>query len=559
VAWWKKDSAIESAVARSAALDRSQAVIEFDLDGTIVAANENFLTLFGYELPEIIGKHHSLLVDASEQSSESYREFWKKLAAGECVVAESKRFGKGGKVLWIRASFNPVLDKDGKPFRVVTFATDITSLKHSQIDDAGKIAAVERTQAIIEFKLDGTIITANENFLKGYGYSLSEIQGKHHSIFVPPSERDSAGYREFWSKVCRGEKVPPEYKRVGKSGNEIWLQASYHPVLDEDGKPIKILKYARDVTVPKLRNADFLGQVAAIQKAQAVLEFDMQGIILTANANFLNVLGYDLPEIKGKHHSMLVDANERDSASYREFWAGLNGGQYQAGEYKSVGKGGREIWVQASYNPILDLNDKPFKVVEYAMVTTAQVIARMKSERVSDMMDSVASGAEQLNASVREIAEAMSKSREMASASVERVDVADEQARRLTEAAEAMSGIVELIGSITGQINLLALNATIESARAGEAGRGFAVVASEVKSLANQAKAATDKITQEIGNLNGISGDVVNALLAIKNSIQAVSECAITTAAAVEEQSRVTAEMSSSMQRAAAEAASIGS
>jgi methyl-accepting chemotaxis protein len=265
-----------------------------------------------------------------------------------------------------------------------------------------------------------------------------------------------------------------------------------------------------------------------------------------------------LSEIQGRHHSLFVDPSERDGAAYREFWASLNRGEYQAAEYKRIGKGGKEVWIQASYNPILDLNGKPFRVVKYATDTTDQVIARMKSERVSSMMESVAAGAEELNASVREISEAMVKSKNTAMSAVSKVESADGQAQRLSSAAQAMSGIVELIGNITGQINLLALNATIESARAGEAGRGFAVVASEVKNLANQAKQATDKITSEIDSLNGISGDVVGALGAIKQEIQNVSEYVTATAAAVEEQSTVTSEMSSSMQRAAAEASGIG-
>jgi methyl-accepting chemotaxis protein len=255
---------------------------------------------------------------------------------------------------------------------------------------------------------------------------------------------------------------------------------------------------------------------------------------------------------------MFVNPAERSSAEYREFWAKLNRGEYQAAEYKRFGKDGREVWIQASYNPILDLNGKPFKVVKYATNTTAQVIARMKSESVRGMMESVAAGAEELNASVREISEAMIKSKETATDAVQRVEKADEQAKRLSSAAESMSGIVEIIGDITGQINLLALNATIESARAGDAGRGFAVVASEVKNLANQAKQATDKITDEIGSLNGMSADVVQALNSIRQAIQNVSEYVTSTAAAVEEQSTVTGEMSTSMQRAAAEAASIG-
>jgi methyl-accepting chemotaxis protein len=255
---------------------------------------------------------------------------------------------------------------------------------------------------------------------------------------------------------------------------------------------------------------------------------------------------------------MFVQPSERDGAGYREFWAALNRGEYQAAEYKRIGKGGKEVWIQASYNPILDMNGKPFKVVKYATDTTRQVVARMKNEHVRGMMESVAAGAEELNASVREISEAMTKSKDTAADAVGRVEAADGQAQRLSAAADSMSGIVELIGSITGQINLLALNATIESARAGEAGRGFAVVASEVKSLANQAKQATDRIGQEIASLNGISGDVVTALTEIKQAIQNVSHFVTSTAAAVEEQSTVTNEMSSSMQRAAAEAASLG-
>ena len=543
--------------ALAAALGRSQAVIEFGTDGTILTANDNFLKALGYTLGEIQGKHHSMFVDASERDSAAYRDFWAALRRGEYQAAEYKRIGKGGREVWIQATYNPVLDGNGKPFKVVKFATDITARKIKSMEDAGQIAAIGRAQAVIAFEMNGTIVTANENFLRAMGYTLAEIQGKHHSMFVESSERDSAAYREFWARLNRGVNQSAEYKRVGKGGKEVWILASYNPVLDEKGKPFRVVKFATDVTSQKLSTADLAGQIAAIGKSQAVIEFNMDGTIIGANQNFLKTVGYALGEIQGKHHSMFVDPSERGGAGYREFWAALNRGEYQAAEYKRIGKNGKEVWIQASYNPILDLNGKPFKVVKYATDTTAQVLVRMGNERVRGMMESVAAGAEELNASVREISEAMTKSRETASTAVGRVEAADAQAKRLNEAAQAMSGIVELIGNITGQINLLALNATIESARAGEAGRGFAVVASEVKNLATQAKQATDKIGQEIENLNGISGDVVAALDSIKQAIQGVSEYVTATAAAVEEQSTVTSEMSSSMQRAAAEAKAI--
>jgi methyl-accepting chemotaxis protein len=553
-----QSSAARDALARSAAIGKSQAVIEFNMDGTIVTANENFLKTLGYSLAEVQGKHHSMFLEASERDCAGYREFWAKLNRGEYQAAEYKRIGKGGKEVWIQASYNPVLDPAGKPLKVIKFATDITAQKIGSMEDVGKIDAIVRAQAVIEFSLDGTIIKANENFLKTLGYSLAEIQGKHHSMFVEPAMRESLAYREFWAALNRGEYLSAEYKRLGKGGKEIWILASYNPILDEKGKPFKVVKFATDVTEQKLQTANLAGQIDAIGKSQAVIEFNMDGTIITANSNFLGAVGYSLGEIQGRHHSMFVAPAERDGAAYREFWAKLNRGEYQSAEYKRIGKGGKEVWIQASYNPILDLNGKPFKVVKYATDTTVQVISRMKSESVRGMMESVAAGAEELNASVREISEAMVKSKETASDAVRRVEKADEQAQRLNIAAQSMSGIVELIGDITGQINLLALNATIESARAGEAGRGFAVVAAEVKNLANQAKQATDKITGEIGSLNGISGDVVEALNSIRQAIQNVSEYVTTTAAAVEEQSTVTSEMSSSMQRAAAEAASIG-
>ena len=554
----RMNSASANALAQASAISKSQAVIEFDMDGKVITANQNFLDALGYRLEEIQGKHHAMFVTPAMRESAEYRAFWASLNRGEHQAAEYKRIGKGGREVWIQASYNPILDPNGKPCKVIKFATDITAQKIRSMEDAGKMAAIGRAQAVIEFNLDGTIITANDIFLKVLGYSLAEIQGKHHSMFVAPAERDSSAYREFWAKLNRGEFQSAEYKRIGKAGKEVWILASYNPILDDACKPFKVVKFASDVSDQKLKTADLAGQIEAIGKSQAVIEFSMDGIVLDANENFLKTLGYSLAEIKGKHHSMFVQPEEHQSDAYRVFWANLNRGEFQSAEYKRIGKGGKEVWIQASYNPIRDLNGKPYKVVKYATDTTTQAIARMKSESVRGMMESVAAGAEQLNSSVREISEAMMKSKETASAAVDRVEVADQQAQRLSTAAGSMSSIVQLIGDITGQINLLALNATIESARAGEAGRGFAVVAAEVKNLANQAKQATDKIGQEIGNLNDISSDVVGALNSIKNAIQSVSEYVSSTAAAIEEQSTVTGEMSSSMSRAAAEAASIG-
>jgi methyl-accepting chemotaxis protein len=242
-------------------------------------------------------------------------------------------------------------------------------------DYAGQVAAIRKSQAVIEFAMDGTVLDANDNFLHALGYTLDEINGRHHSMFVDEAYRQSAEYKEFWTRLNRGEYQAAEYKRIGKGGKEVWIQASYNPILDLNGKPFKVVKYATDTTEQKLRNADYTGQIAAIRKSQAVIAFDMDGTVLDANHHFLNALGYTLEEIKGRHHSMFVDEAYRQSAEYKEFWTKLRRGEYQAEEYKRIGKGGREVWIQASYNPILDLNGKPFKVVKYATDVTPQKLA----------------------------------------------------------------------------------------------------------------------------------------------------------------------------------------
>jgi methyl-accepting chemotaxis protein len=214
-------------------------------------------------------------------------------------------------------------------------------LRNSSSDKA-LADALSRSQAVIEFGTDGTVLTANDNFLKALGYTLGEIRGKHHSMFVEQAERDSAAYRDFWAALRRGEYQAAEYKRIGKGGRDVWIQATYNPALDGSGKPFKVVKFATDITARKIKSMEDAGQIAAISRAQAVIAFEMDGTIITANENFLKALGYTLAEIQGKHHSMFVEQAERGSAAYREFWARLNRGENQSAEYKRIGKGARK-------------------------------------------------------------------------------------------------------------------------------------------------------------------------------------------------------------------------
>lgn len=354
------------------AIYRSQAVIEFDLEGIILSANENFCAAIGYSLDEIVGKHHSMFVEPDYRESEQYRTFWSRLAKGEFFSDEFMRIKKSGEPIWIQASYNPILNTDGKPFKVVKYASDITEQKLKAADYSGQIAAIGKSQAVIEFDTDGTIQWANENFLAATGYTLEEIQGQHHKLFVDPDEARTPEYQEFWSNLAQGKFDSGEYRRLGKSGKEIWIQATYNPILDMNGKPFKVVKYATDITEQKNQYADFSGQISAIGKSQAVIEFNMDGTIASANENFLDAVGYRLDEVIGRHHRMFAEPEYARSVEYAEFWQKLNRGEFDGGEYKRIGNGGREIWIQATYNPIFDLNGKPYKVVKYATDITAR-------------------------------------------------------------------------------------------------------------------------------------------------------------------------------------------
>ena len=230
------------------ALNRAQAIIEFELDGTVITANENFLRMFGYELDEVVGKHHRIFCDPDHAQSSEYREFWRRLGRGEYAAAEFKRLTKNGEEVWLQASYNPVFDKDGKPIRVVKFATDVTASKLQTAEYEGKIQAINRSQAVIEFALDGTVITANDNFLSIFGYGLDEVAGKHHRMFCEPGYAESPQYSQFWQKLGRGEYDAGEFKRIRKDGTDVWLQASYNPIFDMEGKPLKVVKFASDIT-----------------------------------------------------------------------------------------------------------------------------------------------------------------------------------------------------------------------------------------------------------------------------------------------------------------------
>ncbi len=445
------------------------------------------------------------------------------------------------------------------------------------------LEAIGKSQAVIEFELDGTIITANQNFLAAVGYTLDEIKGQHHRMFVEPDFAASPAYAQLWQALGRGDYQAGEYKRLGKGGREIWIQASYNPIFDPSGNPFKVVKFATDITEQKLRNADFEGQIEAISKSQAVIEFELDGTIITANQNFLAAVGYTLDEIKGQHHRMFAEPDFAASPAYAQLWQALGRGEYQAGEYKRLGKGGREIWIQASYNPIFDPSGNPFKVVKFATDITEQKTKDDEARRINTEMannvasvvdvvasasaemqssaeamqataetattrtEAVATAAEELSSSIAEIGRQVSHSAGVAGSAVEESQRASQQIDGLAEAAQKIGQVVDIIQDIASQTHLLALNATIEAARAGDAGKGFAVVASEVKSLASQTASATEDISTQVAEIQGATKSAVDSNEAITKTITEINEVASAIASAVEEQDAATQEVSSNI------------
>jgi methyl-accepting chemotaxis protein len=572
------------------AINKAQAIIEFNLDATVITANENFLSLLGYTLDEIKGRNHSMFVDPVYRESAAYKQFWRNLNEGKFQAAEYKRIGKGGKEVWIQASYNPILDLDGKPFKVVKFATDVTETKLKNADYQGQIAAIGKTQAAIEFNLDGTIIDANENFLKTLGYTLEEIKGRHHSMFVEPAYRESAEYQQFWRELNAGKFQTAEYKRIGKGGKVVWIQGSYNPILDLNGKPFKVVKFATNITGRK-RSEDAISQV------QAIIEFSLDGSVITANEIFLKTMGYTLEEVKGRHHSLFVDPAYRETADYRQFWRDLNDGKFQAADYKRIAKGGREVWLQAIYNPIFDADGKPFKVVKNASDITARKKAEVAlkvtintvnnnaqalassseeltavsqqmssnseetatqsnvvaaaSEQVSKNVATVATSAEEMSASAKEIAKNATEAAKVATQAVKVASDTNKTVAKLGESSIEIGKVIKVITSIAQQTNLLALNATIEAARAGEAGKGFAVVANEVKELAKQTATATEDISGKIEAIQTDTKAAVTAIDQISKIINQINDIQNTIASAVEEQTATTNEIARNANEAA--------
>jgi methyl-accepting chemotaxis protein len=569
----------EDSAAYVAAIKRSQAVIEFTMDGVVLDANENFLKTLGYDITDIRGHYHSMFCDAVYVESEEYKQFWAKLRRGEYDAGEYRRIGKGGRDVYIVASYNPVMDQNGKPYKVIKFATNVTE---SRAELQARTDIMNMTSIVSEANLRGDILSINEKFIEVSKYSKEELIGKPHNTTRHP-DMPKEVFKEMWATIGRGNMFRGIIKNRAKDGTPYYVDAVIAPILNERGRPKKYLGVRYDITATEIERQNMKGVIKAIDSSYAYIEFDTDGSVLSFNKNFQDVMGYAQEEFVGRHHRYLCDSVYANSTEYSQFWPELKAGKTKSGVFKRVTKAGKEVWLQAVYAPVSDEVGRVVKVIKIATDVTEQQnmigainetaatlssasseltatatemskiagrtsqesqSAAVASEEVAAGVQTVATSMEEMVASIKEIGRSTSESAQMAKVTTAKVQESNAIITKLGASSQEIGDVIKVISSIAQQTNLLALNATIEAARAGEAGKGFAVVANEVKELAKQTAKATDDITHKIGAIQTDTKSAVEAISGISIAVERLNGLSGVVAAAIEEQTATTNEIS---------------
>lgn len=502
------------------ALDASMLVIEFKLDGTVITANSSFCAALKYSPTDVMSKSRNDFLAPGAANASDQKRFWDNLLTGKTASKLEACLAKDNSQVWLQATYCPIVKKDGKVQKIMMLAGDITTQHNNNVDMEGRLSAIDRTQAVIEFELSGVIRGANQNFLKTVGYTLSEIVGKHHRIFAPPGMAETREYAELWETLNRGEFITQRCKRVGKGGKTIWLQATYNPLTGPDGKLIKVVKYATDITKEKEAEEDLQ---ALTRETIEVMDTVSKGDLTRTMS------GTYKPELM-----VLVESINSTIAQLDKAMGKVNAYSHELSKSSSA-----LTALSTSTRAAAHQNTDQTKDVESA------------TNRISEKIDDVVSGLSQLVSSVEQVSSNSFEAASVAEKAVELADSAKLNVNQLAKSSNDIGAVIKVINSIADQTNLLALNATIEAARAGDAGKGFAVVANEVKELAKETARATEEVSINISAIQNDSQVAVAAINDIGSTIESISTTQSSIANTVSEQSALSETISRSVNEVA--------